>query len=116
AHSWSGNLVTNATWSDFWLNEGFTTYFEYRIMEALYGEERARMLRSLGWQTLQEAVAGVGGPDAPDTRLHIDLAERDPDEGMTEIPYEKGAALLRLIEEEVGRERWDAYLRSYFDR
>jgi aminopeptidase N len=116
AHSWSGNLVTNATWSDFWLNEGFTTYFENRIMEALYGRERAAMLASLGWQELQDAVKELGGPTGPDTRLHIDLAGRDPDEGTTNIAYEKGAAFLRTVEQAVGRERWDAYLRSYFDR
>ena len=116
AHSWSGNLVTNATWSDFWLNEGFTTYFENRIMEALYGRERAAMLANLGWQELQGEIESVGGKDAPDTRLHIDLAGRDPDAGMTEIAYEKGATFLRTLETAVGRERWDAYLRSYFDR
>jgi leukotriene-A4 hydrolase len=116
AHSWSGNLVTNATWSDFWLNEGFTTYFENRIMEALYGPERAAMLASLGWGNLQTAIEGAGGPGAADTRLHIDLAGRDPDAGMTEIPYEKGATFLRTLEQAVGRARWDAYLRSYFDR
>ena len=116
AHSWSGNLVTNATWSDFWLNEGFTSYFENRIMEALYGRERAAMLGSLGWQKLQGEIETVGGMNHPDTRLHIDLAGRDPDAGMTEIPYEKGATFLRTLEQAVGRERWDAYLRSYFDR
>jgi leukotriene-A4 hydrolase len=58
----------------------------------------------------------LGGPTAPDTRLHLDLAGRDPDEGTTNIAYEKGAAFLRTIEQAVGRERWDAYLRSYFDR
>lgn len=116
AHSWSGNLVTNATWADFWLNEGFTTYFENRIMEALYGRGRADMLAHLGWETLRETVTELGGSAAPDTRLHLDLAGRDPDEGMTEIAYEKGATLLRTIERAVGREQWDAYLRSYFDR
>ncbi len=116
AHSWSGNLVTNATWSDFWLNEGFTTYFENRIMEALYGRERAAMLANLGWQELQDEIESVGGAASPDSRLHIDLAGRDPDAGMTEIAYEKGATFLRTIEAAVGRERWDAYLRSYFDR
>jgi aminopeptidase N len=116
AHSWSGNLVTNATWADFWLNEGFTTYFENRIMEALYGPERAAMLASLGWQELQDEVAAGGGPAAPDTRLHLDLSGRDPDAGMTNIAYEKGAAFLRTMEQAVGRERWDAYLRAYFDR
>ncbi|MFT4253323.1 MAG: M1 family metallopeptidase [Caulobacter sp.] len=116
AHSWSGNLVTNATWADFWLNEGFTVYFENRIMEALYGKDTASMLADLGWTDLQEAITEAGGPTAPDTRLHIDLTGRDPDDGMTDIPYEKGAAFLRTIEKEVGRERWDAYLRGYFDR
>ncbi|HEY0151685.1 MAG TPA: M1 family metallopeptidase [Longimicrobium sp.] len=116
AHSWSGNLVTNATWADFWLNEGFTTYFENRIMEALYGPERAAMLASLGWRELQDEVTAVGGPGAADSRLHLDLAGRDPDAGMTNIAYEKGAAFLRTIEQAVGRARWDAYLRSYFDR
>jgi leukotriene-A4 hydrolase len=116
AHSWSGNLVTNATWADFWLNEGFTTYFENRIMERLYGPERAAMLASLGWRELHDEVAAMGGASAPDTRLHLDLAGRDPDAGMTNVAYEKGAAFLRTIEQAVGRERWDAYLRSYFDR
>jgi len=116
AHSWSGNLVTNATWADFWLNEGFTTYFENRIMEALYGPERAAMLASLGWTEMEQAVEDAGGPTGPDTRLHLDLAGRDPDAGMTNIAYEKGATFLRTIEKAVGRERWDAYLRSYFDR
>ena len=116
AHSWSGNLVTNATWADFWLNEGFTTYFENRIMEALYGPERAAMLANLGWQGLQSGIEAAGGATGPDTRLHIDLAGRDPDAGMTDIPYEKGATFLRTLEQAFGRERWDAYLRGYFDR
>src|SRR5687768_6819474 len=116
AHSWSGNLVTNATWSDFWLNEGFTTYFENRVMEALYGPERAAMLANLGWQGLQSGIEAAGGPTGADTRLHIDLAGRDPDAGMTDIPYEKGATFLRTLEQAFGRERWDAYLRGYFDR
>jgi aminopeptidase N len=116
AHSWSGNLVTNATWADFWLNEGFTSYFENRIMEAMYGRERAAMLASLGWQELQDEVKAVGGPAHADTRLHLDLAGRDPDAGMTNIAYEKGNAFLRTLEQAVGRARWDAYLRAYFDR
>ena len=113
AHSWSGNLVTNATWSDIWLNEGFTVYFENRIMEALYGHDRAMMLQSLGWGDLQDNLR-----DLPpgDTRLHIDLTGRDPDDGLSDIPYEKGAAFLRTIERTVGRERFDAWLKGYFER
>ncbi|WP_439477239.1 M1 family metallopeptidase [Brevundimonas sp.] len=113
AHSWSGNLVTNATWADFWLNEGFTVYFENRIMEAVYGRDRALMLQSLGWGDLQSTLADL--PPA-DTRLKLDLAGRDPDEGLTDVAYEKGAALLFTIERTVGRERFDAWLKGYFER
>ncbi|HYP80005.1 MAG TPA: M1 family metallopeptidase [Steroidobacteraceae bacterium] len=116
AHSWSGNLVTNATWADFWLNEGFTVYFENRIMERVYGADAAAMQADLGWDSLQQEIRELGGPRAPDTRLHLDLTGRNPDDGMTSIPYEKGATFLRTIEAAVGRERWDAWLRDYFDR
>ncbi|MBN8553728.1 MAG: M1 family metallopeptidase [Caulobacterales bacterium] len=113
AHSWSGNLVTNATWSDFWLNEGFTVYFENRIMEEVYGRDRAMMEQVLGWDSLQATLAEL---PAADTHLYINLAERDPDDGLTDVAYEKGAFFLRTIERIVGRDRFDAYLRSYFDR
>ncbi|PZO35428.1 MAG: aminopeptidase [Alphaproteobacteria bacterium] len=113
AHSWSGNLVTNATWSDFWLNEGFTVYFENRIMEAVYGSDRAMQEEVLGWQGLQSTLASL---PAADTRLKIDLTDRDPDDGLTDIAYEKGAAFLRTIERTVGREAFDGWLRGYFDR
>jgi aminopeptidase N len=115
AHSWSGNLVTNAAWSDFWLNEGFTTYFENRIMERLYGEQRARQEVALGWDDLESELEELG-PNAPATALHLDLTGQDPDAGMNQIAYEKGAAMLRTIEHAVGRARFDAYLRSWFDR
>src|SRR5262245_13252652 len=116
AHSWSGNLVTNATWSDFWLNEGITTYVEARIMEEVYGKERADMLRVLGRRDLDAEIARLGGPASRETILHIDLAGRDPDDGATSIPYEKGSLFLQTIEVAVGRERFDPFLRSYFDR
>jgi len=113
AHSWSGNLVTNATWNDGWLNEGFTSYFENRIMEAMYGPARARQEAALSWADMQAAFAELGAT-APGTRLHGVLD--DPDGGTSGIVYDKGAAFLRAIEQVVGRARWDAYLRSYFDR
>jgi aminopeptidase N len=115
AHSWSGNLVTNATWDDFWLNEGFTSYLETRIMEELRGKPYADMLRQIGRQDMQ-AAADAAGPQSPDTRLHLDLAGRDPDDGMTDIAYEKGAAFLQTVEAVTGRERLDTFLRAYFDR
>lgn len=114
AHSWSGNLVTNATWDDFWLNEGFTNYFERRIMEDLYGKEYTEMLWLLGFQDLQGTIEDLG-PDHPDTHLKLQLDGRDPDDGMTDIAYEKGSLLLRTLEEEVGRETFDTFLKNYFD-
>lgn len=111
AHSWSGNLVTNATWSDFWLNEGFTVYFERRIMEAVYGRERAEMEALLGFQDLLEDMQGL---EPRDTRLKTDLAGRDPDDAFSHVPYEKGYLLLRLIEESAGRERFDPFLLRWF--
>jgi aminopeptidase N len=113
AHSWSGNLVTNATWRDFWLNEGFTTYLEHRILEDLYGADRADMESVLGLAELREELKEK---PAKDQVLHIDLAGRDPDEGMNRIPYEKGALFLRTLEKAFGRQRFDDFLRSYFDR
>lgn len=114
AHSWSGNLVTNATWNDFWLNEGFTVYFERRIMEALEGKSYADMLEVLGYQDLKRTVEELGA-DSPATHLKLDLAGKDPDDGMNQIAYEKGYFLLRRIEDIVGREKWDQFLRSYFE-
>ncbi|WP_448663787.1 M1 family metallopeptidase [Sphingomonas sp. CJ20] len=111
AHSWSGNLVTNATWSDSWLNEGFTTYFENRIMEAVYGPERAAMYADLDWDGLKKDIVEAGGDTAPTTRLH-----GEPGTTAGQLDYFKGSTFLRTIEAAVGRARWDAYLRSYFDR
>jgi leukotriene-A4 hydrolase len=114
AHSWSGNLVTNATWNDFWLNEGFTTYFEGRIMEAVYGRPYFDMLAVLGRQTLEDAFTELG-KDSPDTQLRLNLAGRDPDEATGDVAYEKGALFLRMLEASVGREKLDRFLRTYFD-
>jgi leukotriene-A4 hydrolase len=113
AHSWSGNLVTNSNWDDFWLNEGFTVYFERRIMEALYGKSYADMLEVLGYKDLQETLEDLG-LDNPDTQLKLKLAGRDPDDGMTDIAYEKGCFLLVYLENQVGRESFDAFLNRYF--
>jgi leukotriene A-4 hydrolase/aminopeptidase len=112
AHSWSGNLVTNATWRDFWLNEGFTVYLENRIQEAVFGRERADMEASLEVQELEEEFKEL---QPRDQVLHVELKDRDPDDGFTLVPYVKGMLLLRSLEEAVGRDRFDTFLRSYFD-
>ena len=113
AHSWSGNLVTNKTWDDFWLNEGFTVYFERRIMEQMEGKDYANMLALLGKQDLEHTVSALGHTHK-DTHLKLNLVQRDPDDGMTDIAYEKGFFLLRLIEESVGRKQFDLFLNKYF--
>ena len=111
AHSWSGNLVTNATWNDLWLNEGFTTYFETRIDEEMYGAAYTSMLLRLGRQELEKTLAGAS-PEQ--TVLHAEL--EDPDGYLPKLPYEKGSLFLRMLEARVGRERFDVFLRAYFDR
>jgi len=115
AHSWSGNLVTNATWNDFWLNEGFTVYFEHRIMEKLYGRDYSEMLAVLSWQDLQETIVSLKQENKyQDTCLKLHLDGRSPDEGVTDIAYNKGYFFLRSIEEQHGRDRFDDFLRMYF--
>src|SRR5690606_954379 len=117
AHSWSGNLVTNATWNDFWLNEGFTVYFETRIMEKRYGRDYAEMLASLNLQDLKEEInALTASGHAADTKLKLDLSGRNPDDGVTNIAYNKGYFFLRLIEENYGRDHFDAFLKEYFSK
>ena len=112
AHSWSGNLVTNATWNDFWLNEGFTVYFERRIMEEIEGKDYADMLALLGFQDLERTLE-----ELPENfqKLRLNLSGFHPDDAMTDVAYEKGYFFLRLIEEKVGREKFDAFLKTYFD-
>ena len=114
AHSWSGNLVTNATWNDFWLNEGFTNYFERRIDEELYGKKEADMQAVFARHALDDAIADMGAT-SKDTHLKTDYTGRNPDEGTNDIAYEKGYFFLRSIEAAVGREKFDAFLRGYFD-
>ncbi|MGY4385887.1 leukotriene-A4 hydrolase [Pedobacter sp. UYP24] len=114
AHSWSGNLVTNATWNDFWLNEGFTNYFERRIDEELYGKTEAQMQEEFGRQALDAAVKDMAGKEK-DTYLKTSYMDRSPDDATNDIAYEKGYFFLRTIEEAVGRPAFDKFLRGWFD-
>jgi leukotriene-A4 hydrolase len=112
AHSWSGNLVTNATWRDLWLNEGFTSYVENRIMEEVYGKERAVMEQALAAQELNKELVELAKAD---TILHITIEGRDPDDAFSGIPYTKGQLFLMFLEQQFGRENFDIFLRRYFD-
>lgn len=112
AHSWSGNLVSNATWRDLWLNEGFTTYVENRLMEAVFGERRARMEAVLNYQSLVEEMDEL---EPEEEILAVDLEGEHADKVFTDIPYDKGMLFLMWLEEAFGRDRFDAFLRDYFD-
>jgi len=112
AHSWSGNLVTNESWRDLWLNEGFTSYVENRIMEEVFGNDRAIMEQALSAQGLNDELKSM---DADDTQLYIDLKGRDPDDAFSGVPYTKGQLFLIYLENKFGRERFDAFVLEYFD-
>ncbi len=111
AHSWSGNLVTNASWNDVWLNEGFTNYVENRIMQQVYGQSRADMELLLNVQALRERIRQL--PPA-DTRLQPDFTGRDPDDAFHQVPYVKGQLLLNTLAQHFGQQKFDEFLRRYF--
>ncbi len=114
AHSWSGNLVTNANWADSWLNEGVTSYFENRIVEALYGPRRARQEAALSFADMETDIAEAGATN-PETALHLPEGVAGPEAGLTGVIYDKGAVFMRTIEQTVGRTRFDDWLRQWFD-
>jgi len=113
-HSWSGNLVTNATWDDIWLNEGFTTYVEHRIGEEIFGVNEARMQDVLSRKVLADNMVEMGNKN-PDSRLKVDTQGRNADDALSDIPYEKGYAFLQTIEQAVGRKKFDAFIKEYFN-
>ena len=111
AHSWSGNLVTNQTWDDFWLNEGFTTYLERRIMEEINGKDYSDMIAVIGYQDWQTALSYL---PPKFTSLWIDLKGENPDDASSDVPYEKGYSFLKMLENKYGREKFDEFLKGYF--
>src|SRR5260370_34583793 len=85
AHAWTGNLVTNASANDFWLNEGFTVYAERRILEALEGREQSELHAAIGRHDLE--VAFIRFAKRPElTRLRTQLEGGDPDEAYSTVP------------------------------
>jgi hypothetical protein len=112
AHSWTGNLVTNANGEHFWLNEGFTMYAERRITEALHGADVAALEAALGRRELDESFERFKKTPGM-TRLRTHLEGIDPDEGYSLIPYEKGYLFLCAVEAVVGRPAFEAWLKSY---
>ncbi|MGH8444445.1 MAG: M1 family metallopeptidase [Solimonas sp.] len=113
AHSWSGNLVTNAVWSDIWLNEGFTDHATFRIVEDIYGLDAAQQERALAAKRLKDGLAETERDD--DKTLTPNLVGRDPDDGLSDVPYARGSLFLAYLESKYTRPVMDAFLRGWFD-
>ncbi|TEY49950.1 hypothetical protein BOTCAL_0281g00080 [Botryotinia calthae] len=113
AHSWSGNLVSNASWEHFWLNEGWTVYLERRIIAAVHGEAYRDFSSIIGWKALEDSVK-LYGEDHEFTKLIVDLKGKDPDDAFSSIPYEKGFHFLYYLERLVGKPSWDKFIPHYF--
>ncbi|RKF51371.1 Leukotriene A-4 hydrolase-like protein [Golovinomyces cichoracearum] len=115
SHSWSGNLVSNASWEHFWLNEGWTTYLERRILAAVHGDSHRDFSAIIGWKALEDSVTLFGEEDEF-TKLVVNLQGKDPDDAFSSIPYEKGFHLLYYLEKLVGKARFDEFIPYYFNR
>ncbi|KAH7072544.1 leukotriene A-4 hydrolase [Paraphoma chrysanthemicola] len=114
SHSWSGNLVSAASWEHFWLNEGWTTYLERRIQGAIHGEEHRHFSAIIGWKALEGSIEQFG-KDHEYTKLIIDLKGQDPDDAFSSIPYEKGFHALYAFELLLSKDKWDSFIPHYFD-
>jgi aminopeptidase N len=114
AHSWTGNLVSNANAEHFWLNEGGATYAERRILEETFGHDAAVLAWALGRRELDATIQRLYAAGQPElTHLRTQLNGVDPDDAYTLVAYEKGALLFRALEEAAGRPTFDAFLGAY---
>ncbi|KXH43057.1 hypothetical protein CSIM01_01811 [Colletotrichum simmondsii] len=114
AHSYSGNLVTNASWEHFWLNEGWTVWTERNIVRELRGDDEVELQAIVGWQDLIQSIEMYGGEDSVFTSLVLEFEGKRPDDIMSKISYEKGYTFLCYLEETVGREKWLKFVPYYF--
>ncbi|KAK6107032.1 Aminopeptidase ltah-1.1 [Brugia pahangi] len=117
SHSWTGNLVSNANWEHFWLNEGFTTFLERKIIGKLKGEKERQFEAQCGWEGhLMGAVKEQYSDDHPFTKLVLDLRNKDPEDAFSSIPYEKGSALLMILEQQLGATPFNEFLKKYIEK
>ena len=109
AHQWFGDLVTAAWWDDLWLNEGFATYMEWRIVDKwkpAYGAKTDAVVDTLGVMDL-DALASARAVRQPV------VSTSEADEAFDGITYEKGGAVLRTIENWIGEEAFQRGVRDY---
>ena len=117
AHSWTGNLVTNATWEHFWLNEGWTVWLERKITARVKGGEEHRLLSAqIGWRDLEDSVNLFGGEQGRFTSLVCPIGEEDPDDAFSSVPYEKGFNLLYYLETIVGTPSFESFAKAYISK
>ena len=109
SHSWSGNLVSNASWEHFWLNEGWTTYLERRLQAAIHGEANRDFSAIIGWKGLQDSIERFG-ENHEFTKLVVDLKGKDPDDAFSQVPYEKGFVFLYSLEKMLGKGKFDKFI------
>ena len=114
SHSWTGNLVTNKNWANFWVNEGFTKFMERKLDKNLLGEEMAKLESIVGNNSLISAI-NMYGEDSNFTCLSPDFSGIDPDDGFSTIPYEKGYQFLVYLEEKVGEDIFREIMSKYID-
>ena len=115
SHSWTGNLVTNKNWKNFWVNEGFTKFMERKLDKILLGEEMSKLESIVGNNSLISAIK-MFGEDSHFTSLSPDYTGIDPDDGFSTIPYEKGYQFLCYLEEKVGEDNYQKIMGNYIEK
>ena len=115
SHSWTGNLVTNKNWKNFWVNEGFTKFMERKLDKILLGEEMSKLESIVGNNSLISAIK-MFGEDSHFTSLSPDYTGIDPDDGFSTIPYEKGYQFLCYLEEKVGEDNFQKIMGNYIEK
>jgi len=117
SHSWSGNLVTMDSWTDFWLNEGFTMFIQRKIFEKTDDLDLAKLDAMVLYDTLSEDIQRFGESKSFSS-LRPYLVGRHADDCFSEVPYEKGYNFLFYLESIVNKESdtdlFRKILRQYF--
>ncbi|XP_054153154.1 leukotriene A-4 hydrolase-like isoform X2 [Oppia nitens] len=116
AHSWTGNLVTNKNWGNFWLNEGFTRFLEMKIVGRLNGGEPNRQFNAIGGLKALKFEIEAMGEQNNYTKLMIDPRGVDPEDAFSSVPYEKGHTFLFYLEQLLGGPQvFEPFLKSYIN-
>ncbi|KAM3142007.1 hypothetical protein pb186bvf_005880 [Paramecium bursaria] len=111
-HSWTGNTVTCCNWQNLWINEGFCTFLERKILTQINGVNSVKLESYLGNNSMWQQMNSYG-LESSYSSLHPNTSMQNPDDSMSQIPYDKGYQLLLYLEELIGEEQFKLFLRSY---